>query len=99
MLDERRILVTGATSGIGRATVAALADDGATVVATGRDEQRLAAVADLAGVHGAAADLTDRTAVDDLVARAVETMGGLDGLVNSAGLALPTGIVDANRED
>lgn len=98
-LTGRRVLVTGGTSGIGRAVVRALADAGAEVVATGRSQKRLDEVAAHERVRGIAADLTSREEVDRLVAESAAAMDGLDGVVNCAGLALPSGIVDADRED
>jgi L-xylulose reductase len=76
----RTILVTGASGGIGGATVRLLSGLGATVIAAGRDEQKLALLADELKVRTLAFDVSQEDAVRD----AVE---GLDlyGLVNSAG--------------
>ncbi|WP_049986887.1 SDR family oxidoreductase [Halobellus rufus] len=86
-------LVTASSSGLGKASARALAAEGVDVVLNGRDEARLeAAVADVreaaedgASVVGHAVDLTDPTAGDALVERAVAEFGGLDHLVTSAG--------------
>ena len=78
-------LVTGASKGIGLATTRTLLQEGARVVAVSRSTS--AALDDLACselVH-APADLMDPTAPARVVARAVETFGGLDVLVNNAG--------------
>jgi NAD(P)-dependent dehydrogenase (short-subunit alcohol dehydrogenase family) len=87
----RRVLVTGASSGIGRATAAQLAREGAQVAATGRSAERLAALGrDVAGaagqVHAISGDLTAEAFRERLVGEAVERLGGLDGLVNAAGI-------------
>lgn len=86
-LAGRRVLVTGA-SGIGAATVRRCHDEGARVVVADRDEARLDAlrgeVPDLVTVAG---DLADEAAAEAAVARAVTAMGGLDVLVNVAGLS------------
>src|SRR5690242_16734702 len=84
-----RALVTGSTSGIGKAIALAFAREGATVVVTGRDEGRAAAVVDEAtaanGVaHFIAADLHDETAVTALVDDAARLLDGLTVLVNNA---------------
>ena len=75
-------MVTGAASGIGRATAARLLDGGATVV--GAD---LAAPPAEGGLIPFAADVRDEAAVTALVARAVTEGGRLDGVVNAAGVA------------
>lgn len=83
--DDRRVLVTGAAQGIGRAIVKAFAADGAKVWAVDRDGAGLARV----GLEGASAiralDLAERTAVRDLVDDMVEALGGIDVLVTAAG--------------
>jgi len=89
--DGWKVLVTGASRGIGAACARALLDAGAQVALVGRDERALAAVAggsDRAVVLGA--DLGDRAARDAVVDRAVAALGGLDGLVLAAGIASHT---------
>jgi serine 3-dehydrogenase len=85
-------IVTGATSGIGEATVRALAGAGWQVVATGRRADRLAALAADCGeaVHPAAFDVRDAEATRAALAALPERFAGLDLLVNNAGLALGT---------
>jgi NADP-dependent 3-hydroxy acid dehydrogenase YdfG len=90
-LDGKRALVTGASSGIGRAAAVALADAGATVTVVARRENRLSAVAAEIEDSGgdalvAPADVTDPDAVADAVEESVETSGGLDVVVVAAGL-------------
>jgi len=85
-------LVTGATSGIGRATARTLADHGAHVIVSGRHRPRgEAVVAEIRGAGGKAdfveADLRDAVGVRALAARATELGGGrVDILVNNAGI-------------
>lgn len=77
-LEGRRILVTGAASGIGRATAAHLASAGARIACLDRQ-------ADVSGLSFAA-DVTDVDAVAVAVRAASEALGGLDGVVNAAGI-------------
>ena len=92
--DGRVALVTGASSGIGRACAIALAARGARVVAAGRRrERRIDVVAAIASTGGEAieaeGDVRDEAAGPRLVAAAVERFGGLDHLVNAAGVIGP----------
>jgi len=74
-----RVLITGAASGIGAATAADLRGKGAEVVGL-----------DLAAADGIlACDVTDQASVDSAVAAAIEQLGGLDALVNCAGIGIP----------
>src|SRR5687767_6188303 len=84
---SRTVLVTGAGTGIGRATALTFAEQGANVVVVGRRPEPLAEVAahDEA-VHAIAADITEPGAPERIVAEAVERFGGLDVLVNNAGI-------------
>jgi short-subunit dehydrogenase len=87
----RRVLVTGASSGIGAGLAEEFAIRGAEVAVSGRDTGRLAATADLCRAHGATvhelpADIGDPDAVDRLAADALAAMGGVDVLVNNAGI-------------
>ncbi len=88
-LTGRVALVTGSTSGIGKGIAELLAELGAAVFVTGRDEERgPKVVADIVSRGGraafATADLTDASACRTLVATAVEKLGRLDVLVNNA---------------
>jgi NAD(P)-dependent dehydrogenase (short-subunit alcohol dehydrogenase family) len=82
------VLVTGGSSGIGRATAQAFAAEGATVVVAGRDEQRLAsAVKEIGGSASAiVADVTDSADVARMVETVVTRHGGLDVAFNNAGI-------------
>lgn len=90
-LDGRVAWVTGAGSGIGEAAALALAQEGATLVLSGRRREPLEDVVreiEAAGGKATAepADLTNAVAVDDVVKRIVATFGRLDVLVNNAGV-------------
>ena len=101
-LSGKRALVTGATSGIGRATALALAAAGAAVAVSGRDNKRGQAVVDAIRQAGGSAvflpaDLVDAESARDLAARATRALGGVDILVNNAGV-FPFGPTDAIDE-
>jgi NADP-dependent 3-hydroxy acid dehydrogenase YdfG len=96
-------LVTGASSGIGEATAAALAGEGAKVALVARRRDRLEALAGRIGGAGTAhvieADVTDQAQADSAVEQTVEQFGRLDTLVNNAGVMLLGPIVDAPVEE
>lgn len=86
-----RVLITGASRGIGRELALMAASAGARVLATGRDEYALAGLTDEAAKAGddcqhLAGDITCPDFRARLVRHAENTMGGLDGLVNNAGM-------------
>jgi gluconate 5-dehydrogenase len=86
-----RVLVTGGTSGLGLAMASALAAAGATVALTGRSGQRASAVAaDLPGAVGIELDVRDEESVARAVDLAWSRFGGIDMLVNNAGIGMAT---------
>ena len=97
-LSGKVVIVTGATSGIGRATSLRFAEAGAAVVAVGRKEDALAGVSEaiqrLGGTpQSIQTDLSTDTAATDVIARTIEKFGGVDVLVNAAG-HISTGTIE-----
>jgi NAD(P)-dependent dehydrogenase (short-subunit alcohol dehydrogenase family) len=89
-LARKRIIVTGAATGIGRAVAAAAAVEGARVVIAdmAEDAGRTTALELGPAVRFIHCDVADETSVASMTAEAVDWLGGLDGLVNNAGLQL-----------
>lgn len=85
-LVGHRVLVTGGTSGIGSGVVEHLCGADAHVVFTGRARARGSALAQATGASFVAADISDAMAINAMVQEAVSSLGGLDGLVLSAGV-------------
>ena len=104
-LAGRRALVTGAASGIGRATARRLAADGAAVVIDhlGDAEAAGVLVAEIERDGGRAlaveADVSDEAQVDAMFARALEELGPVDVLVNNAGREKPFALLDMPLEE
>lgn len=86
-MKTRRVLVTGASSGIGRATATLLASKGWSVVAVARRAELLAELAQVPGIETVIADITADADVGRLT-EVVTSGGGLDVLINNAGIAL-----------
>ncbi|WUH98328.1 SDR family oxidoreductase [Spirillospora sp. NBC_00431] len=91
-LRGRRVLVTGAARGLGRAITVDLAGMGARVLAVDIDDDGLAGTAELTNGEAELAhcDVTDEASVQAAVARACEVFGGLDAVVNNAAIVAVT---------
>ena len=85
-LAGRRVLITGGASGIGAATARLFAAEGARVAVLDRQRDAAQAVADEIGGLALGVDITDWDQVQQAVGRAANEFGGLDGLVNAAGI-------------
>lgn len=85
-LSTARVLVTGGSSGIGRATARLLRERGAGVVICGRHEDRLRDAARESGAIPIVADVTSEADVERLVAETERRLGGYDTLINNAGV-------------
>ena len=88
--SDKLVLVTGSSRGIGRATARAFLARGAKVAINGRSEESvMATIAELGDgkdLHAAPGDVATGAGCEAVVSRAVESLGGLDVLVNSAGI-------------
>lgn len=90
-LAVRNVLITGATSGLGLAMARALADRGAAIALTGRSRERAREVAaGLPDAIGVELDVRDESSVARAVDEAWTQLGGLDMLVNNAGIGMRT---------
>jgi NAD(P)-dependent dehydrogenase (short-subunit alcohol dehydrogenase family) len=93
-------LVTGASSGIGAAIAIEFADAGWSVMAAGRDEARLAEVADVSeNITTWEGELETSEDCDELITDTIDEFGRLDCLVNSAGILLRGGAADTSDDD
>jgi NAD(P)-dependent dehydrogenase (short-subunit alcohol dehydrogenase family) len=96
-LRGKRILLTGASSGIGEAAAEKFARRGATVLVAARRQELLDALVERStgDVRAHACDLSDLEAVDELVATVEEDLGGIDILINNAGRSIRRPLADS----
>jgi NAD(P)-dependent dehydrogenase (short-subunit alcohol dehydrogenase family) len=100
MANQQRVLVTAGAAGIGRAIVRAFVTAGAKVHACDLDAAALAELrGELPGVSTSVCDIGDRAGVEAMVAEAATALGGLDVLVNNAGISGPTASVEQMDPD
>lgn len=97
-LAGRKIIITGGASGIGRATARLFRQEGASVAILDRSDNAAKAVADEIGAVAFGCDVSDPASVSAAVTAAAAAMGGLDGVVNAAGILAETGIADTTPE-
>jgi NADP-dependent 3-hydroxy acid dehydrogenase YdfG len=97
-MTQKRILLTGASSGIGYAAAVRLAEAGHHVMAVARREDQLRELSDNHGVDAIVADITREGDVAAVIER-VQSTGGVDALVNNAGMALGTESVEEGSVD
>ena len=100
ILQNRVVVVTGASSGIGEACAVAFAEKGASVVLAARRAERLAGLVERLGDAALAVttDVTDEAAVQNLFNRAVERFGTVDVLINNAGIADSTAVYEMSLD-
>jgi NAD(P)-dependent dehydrogenase (short-subunit alcohol dehydrogenase family) len=95
--DGKTVLVTGASGGIGREIALAFAGEGANVALVARSdgvEETAELIDDPERTLAVRGDVTDESSVSEAIERTVETFGGLDCLVNNAGIAGPTAPIE-----
>ena len=92
-LDGARVIVTAGAGGIGREIARAFREEGAVVAVCDVDEEAIASIDD-DGIRARVCDVSDREALRTFIAESAGAMGGLDCLVNNAGIAGPTAKVE-----
>ena len=98
-LQGRRILITGAASGIGRRTAELFAAEGALLTLLDCDRKRLAEVARETGGVAADAEVTQEASVARAVEQGATAMGGIDSVVNAAGIVIHGSVLDVGVAD
>lgn len=98
-LAGRRIVITGAASGIGKATAILFSKEGARLALVDRNLASLSDIQAETGAHIFEADVTDDDSVRTCVCQAAELMGGIDGVVNAAGIMLRGSVLDVGVDE
>ena len=98
-LRGRRVLITGAASGIGQRTAELFAAEGAALTLLDCDRKRLASVARETGGTAVEADVTQESSVTRAVEQGAGAMGGIDGVVNAAGIVIHGSVLDVGLAD
>ena len=99
-MNRKRILITGATSGIGEATFKHAVKNGHTVFITGRNESVLKKLADEnPGTFYLKTDVTNAEEVKNLSIQVIEKLGGIDVLLNNAGIGIFDRLIDSDLND
>ena len=103
-VQDRVVIVTGGAGGIGAAACRAIAAEGGKVVVADLDATAARAVADRIAADGGVAesvgvDVTDRSQVQAMIEKAVETFGELNVIFNNAGMNRPRGFMDVDEEN
>jgi NAD(P)-dependent dehydrogenase (short-subunit alcohol dehydrogenase family) len=97
-LSGKTAVITGGNSGIGYASAKKFKADGANVIITGRSAEKVQAAAIELGVKGVVADVTDLSALNDLVGQVKNDFGSLDVLFVNAGIFAPSPVGETSEE-
>lgn len=98
-LDGKKVLVTGAGRGLGRAIADGLAGHGATVYGTSRAHATSLEIAERYGTAPLSIDLSETATIPAFVSGLLELSGGIDMLVNNAGINIPKPAVKVTEQD
>jgi NAD(P)-dependent dehydrogenase (short-subunit alcohol dehydrogenase family) len=98
-LQDRRILITGAASGIGRKTAELFANEGAALALLDRNRAGLAEVAHETRGISVEADVAQEVSIARAVEQSAGAMGGIDGVVNAAGIVIHGSVLDVGVAD
>jgi len=104
MHTNKTIIITGASSGIGKNIAESFISNGANIVINARNKQRLDAFVEAHSKHRSqirvvAGDISDKSTSETLAHVALEQFGSIDVLVNNAGVFIPKPFLDASNED
>ena len=97
-MNGRKVLITGAASGMGREIARLFAAEGAALALLDRDEGGVQVVGAELAAHGYGCDVTDRDGVNRIVAGAAAALGGIDGVINAAGILDITPFADLDPD-
>ena len=95
----RRIVVTGAASGIGRRTALLFAEEGASLTLVDRNPDLLAEIARETAGQAFAVDVTDEESIKRAIEQGADAMGGIDGIVNAAGIMWRGSVLEVSVAD
>ena len=98
-LDGKKALVTGAARGLGKAHAACLAESGATVYGTSRDAESARLISERYGTRALPVDITEHAQIARFAEDLMQESGGIDLLVNNAGVNVPKPALELTTED
>lgn len=98
-LSDARALITGGSSGIGKATAKAIVDAGGQVVIAARGQERLEEVADEIGATAIQCDVSEEREVIELIERSIDELDGYNVLINNAGYGEFSKLINLSASD